>query len=202
MDIAINDLAAEVMATASDGNTASGATLPRIQPRPFGLHEVRSMRRLGPEDVEKLVAVRGMVVRASGVIPNMRAAHFRCAVCEHCEEVEVDIRDRIAEPGSCASCRSKGTMAIVHNRCTFADKQVLRLQETPESIPEGETPQTVTLFAYDTLVDAVKPGDRVEVTGVFRVDAVRSNPSMRTVRALYRTWIDAVHFRKTERRRT
>lgn len=33
-------------------------------------------------------------------------------------------------------------------------------QETPDEIPEGETPATATVFAFDDLVDAVRPGDR------------------------------------------
>jgi len=46
---------------------------------------------------------------------------------------------------------------------SFANKQVVRLQETPDAIPEGETPHTVSLCLYNTMVDAIKPGDRVEV---------------------------------------
>ena len=30
----------------------------------------------------------------------------------------------------------------------------------------GETPQTVTLYAYADLVDSVRPGDRIEVSGI------------------------------------
>lgn len=45
----------------------------------------------------------------------------------------------------------------------FADKQVVRLQETPDDIPDGGTPHTVSLLMHDKLVDAGKPGDRVEV---------------------------------------
>ena len=41
-------------------------------------------------------------------------------------------------------------------------------QESPENIPEGETPHSVTLFAFDNLVDVARPGDRVEVTGILR----------------------------------
>ena len=41
-------------------------------------------------------------------------------------------------------------------------------QESPESIPEGETPHTVDVCAWDTLVDAVRPGDRVQITGIYR----------------------------------
>lgn len=45
----------------------------------------------------------------------------------------------------------------------FADKQIVRLQETPDEIPEGGTPHTVSLLLHDKLVDNGKPGDRIEV---------------------------------------
>ncbi|KAH8092021.1 hypothetical protein JL720_5598 [Aureococcus anophagefferens] len=74
--------------------------------------------------------------------------------------------------------------------------QVVRLQEAPSSIPEGETPHTTTLFAFDDLVDAVRPGDRVEITGIFRAIPRRVNPRVTTVQCLFRTYVDAIHFRK------
>lgn len=46
----------------------------------------------------------------------------------------------------------------------FADKQIVRLQETPDEIPDGGTPHTVSLLLHDKLVDMAKPGDRVEVS--------------------------------------
>jgi len=39
----------------------------------------------------------------------------------------------------------------------------VRLQETPDEIPEGGTPHTVSLLLHDKLVDNGKPGDRIEV---------------------------------------
>lgn len=77
-------------------------------------------------------------------------------------------------------------MALIHNRCYFGNKQTVRLQETPDAIPEGETPHTVTLCFFDKLVDVAKPGDRVEVTGIFRAAPVRSSPIHRTLKSLYR----------------
>lgn len=35
-------------------------------------------------------------------------------------------------------------------------------------MPAGQTPHTVVLFAHNDLVDAVHPGDRVTVTGIYR----------------------------------
>lgn len=82
-------------------------------------------------------------------------------------QVSID-RGRIDEPTTCQNCRMKHSMEIIHNRCMFSDKQILKIQETPDSIPQGETPHTVTVFAFGDLVDVAKPGDRVEITGIYR----------------------------------
>jgi len=75
------------------------------------------------------------------------------------------------------------------------------LQEAPEHMPEGETPQTVSMLTWHNMVDVAKPGDRVEVTGIYRAIPVRVNPRMRTVRSLYKTYVDIVHVRKVDKGR-
>ena len=52
---------------------------------------------------------------------------------------------------------------IYCSQTRFSDKQIIKLQETPDEIPEGGTPHTVSVVMHDKLVDAGKPGDRVEV---------------------------------------
>ena len=83
-------------------------------------------------DTDKLVCIKGLVIRATPVIPDMKTAFFRCLVCSHTLQVEIE-RGKIAEPDVCPRdvCKSQGAMTIIHNRCVFADKQVVRLQETP-----------------------------------------------------------------------
>ncbi|KAL6211507.1 hypothetical protein ACLB2K_016731 [Fragaria x ananassa] len=92
-------------------------------------------------------------------------------------------------------------MTLVHNRCRFTDKQIVRLQETPDEIPEGGTPHTVSLLMHDKLVDAGKPGDRVEVTGIYRAMSVRVGPTQRTVKSLFKTYIDCLHIKKSDKSR-
>lgn len=92
-------------------------------------------------------------------------------------------------------------MQIVHNRCDFMDKQVIKLQETPDSVPAGQTPHSVSLCAYDDLVDLCKAGDRVEVTGIFRATPIRVNPRQRTLKSIYKTFIDVVHVQKIDKKR-
>ena len=66
-----------------------------------------------------------------------------------------------------------------------------------DAVPDGQTPHTVSLCVYDELVDLTKPGDRVMVTGIFRSIPVRVNPRMRTIKALFKTYIDVVHIKRT-----
>lgn len=147
-------------------------------------------------DTDKLVAIKGLVIRTTPIIPDMKTAFFRCLTCSHTIQQEID-RGKISEPQQCPrpACSSLGTLTLIHNRCEFADRQIIRLQETPDVVPDGQTPHTVTLSVYDELVDVCKPGDRVAVTGVFRSTPVRVDVRKRTMRSLFRTFIDVVHIR-------
>lgn len=149
------------------------------------------------KDTDKLVTIKGFVIRATPIIPDMKTAFFRCLNCSHTVQVEID-RGRIEEPGRCPRdvCNGVGTMSLVHNRSEFADRQVIRLQETPDAIPDGQTPHTVSLCVYDELVDVAKPGDRLTVTGIFRSVPVRVNPRQRTIKSLFKTYIDVVHIQR------
>lgn len=112
-------------------------------------------------------------------------------------------RGRIAEPERCPRdlCRSEGTMNLIHNRCEFSDRQIIRLQETPDAVPDGQTPHTVSLCVYDELVDVTRPGDRLTVTGIFRSIPVRVNNRQRTIKSLFKTYVDVVHIKRGSRDR-
>uniref|UniRef100_A0A7S2VUC0 DNA replication licensing factor MCM4 n=1 Tax=Lankesteria abbotti TaxID=340204 RepID=A0A7S2VUC0_9APIC len=166
---------------------------------------VRCMRDLNPSDVECLVAIKGVIIRASHVIPDMQVAVFRCMgrvtanqavhVCGNEEAVRLS-GGEVQEPLQCSACSQKFTFQLVHGKCSFGNKQLLKIQETPESIPEGETPHTVMSYVYDEWVDAAKPGDRVEVTGIFKASGVRVLAKARNLKAVYRTYIDLNHVGK------
>ncbi|CAO3669152.1 unnamed protein product [Umbelopsis ramanniana] len=174
----------------------------QLKVRPFNLDHSVNMRDLDPQNVDQLITVKGLLIRASPIIPDMKEAFFRCLICDYTTMVGVD-RGRIIEPTKCprAQCQSENSMSLIHNRCVFADKQICRLQETPDSIPDGQTPQTVSICLYDDLVDVAKPGDRLEITGIFRGVPVRVNPRQRTIKALFRTYLDVVHIKRSDQKR-
>ncbi|KAF3934914.1 hypothetical protein ABW19_dt0206345 [Dactylella cylindrospora] len=170
--------------------------------RPFNLEKQSNMRELNPNDIDKVISIKGLVIRTTPVIPDMKTAFFRCEVCNTTINVEIE-RGKIAEPTRCPRqvCNTANSMQIIHNRSEFADKQIMKLQETPDSIPDGQTPHSVSVLLYDEMVDVCKAGDRIEVTGIFRGVPVRVNPRQRSVKSLFKTYVDAVHIQKVDKKR-
>ena len=81
----------------------------------------------------------------------------------------------------------------------FTDKQFIKLQETPEHIPEGETPLNVNLIVYDDMVDNCKPGDKIEITGIYRAQGLRASTNKRILRSVFKTYVDVVSINSTHR---
>ncbi|TMS09764.1 DNA replication licensing factor mcm4-B [Larimichthys crocea] len=157
------------------------------------------LRRL-PTDIDQLITISGMVIRTSQLIPEMQEAFFQCQVCAYSTRVEVD-RGRIAEPAVCRHCNTTHSLALVHNRSVFSDKQMIKIQESPEDMPAGQTPHTTVVYGHNDLVDKVQPGDRINITGIYRAVPMRVSPIQSSVKSVYKTHIDAIHFRKTDEKR-
>ncbi len=181
-------------------------------PRPEGEEEVEkvqvklcseatpcSLRDLSAEHVSRLVKIPGIVVSASGV----RAKATRISVqCRSCRTVvpNIDIRPGLegyALPRKCnteQAGRPKCPLDpffIMPDKCRCVDYQMLKLQEAPDSVPHGELPRHVTLYADRFLCDQVVPGNRVTVTGIYsirktgKVSSKRSEKGAVGVRAPY-----------------
>ncbi|KAL4499205.1 hypothetical protein ABPG72_006791 [Tetrahymena utriculariae] len=160
----------------------------------LNIEKSTQLRDLRPKDINRLVSIKCIVIRVSDIYPEMKVAVFKCTRCNHLVYSPLE-RAHVDEPNDCENCHTKNSFMIQHNLSHFTDKQYIKIQELPEKVQEGETPQTATLMAYDShLVDHVKPGDRVEVVGVFRAAGVRKNRNKRTLRSVYNTYLDVVSY--------
>lgn len=210
MDQTIKDCLVSLVldnAPSNESNTERDSIVDQIESniykvRPYNIENNKGMRELNPGDIDKLVTVKGIVIRSTPIIPDMKVAFFKCNVCDHTVVVEND-RGLIQEPTKCPRpiCGVANSMQLIHNRSSFANKQVVKLQETPDLVPDGQTPHSVTLCVYDELVDSCRAGDRVEVTGIFKSSPVKVNSRQRALRALYKTYLDVVHIKKTNGKR-
>jgi DNA replication licensing factor MCM4 len=43
--------------------------------------DVKIMRAIGPAEINKLISFRGIVVRTSDIVPEMKRAFFKCVKC-------------------------------------------------------------------------------------------------------------------------
>eukprot|EP00879_Flechtneria_rotunda_P020435 GHRR01021500.1.p1 GENE.GHRR01021500.1~~GHRR01021500.1.p1 ORF type:complete len:510 (+),score=166.40 GHRR01021500.1:266-1795(+) len=194
-DMGINKLAAEQRDLLEELGLEQPAD--KIQGRLFNLDNVRPIRDLDPLDIDALVSVKGMITRTGNIIPDLRLAVFRCEACAH-EVHDLVTHGIVNVPTACNNCRAKQTMRIIPNRCAYLNRQIVKMQEDPTNIPEGETPRSLLMYVFDTNVDACKPGDKVTITGVFRATRMRLNPRQRAAHALFKTYLDVVHVAKDE----
>jgi DNA replication licensing factor MCM4 len=70
-------------------------------------------------------------------------------------------------------CTSRYSFTLEHSKSSFSYKHHIKLHESPESIHEGDIPYSVHICCYDNLVNKLKPGVRVEITGICRAQPIR-----------------------------
>jgi len=58
------------------------------------------------------------------------------------------------------------------DKCHCVDFQVLKLQELPDHIPQGEMPRHLQLYCDRYLCDRVVPGNRVLILGIYSIKKV------------------------------
>lgn len=144
--------------------------IPLVDVRLVGLLEVAPLRKLGSEQMGKIVMVEGIVVRASPVRPMVMQGAFRCKRCGTITPVK-QTGSFLKAPFACSSpdCGSKGAYEFVLEESTFIDSQELRIQERPEDLPPGQLPRTLGIkLVGKEIADVARPGDDVSVVGQVR----------------------------------
>jgi DNA replication licensing factor MCM2 len=79
----------------------------------------------------------------------------------------------------------------------YRNVQRVNLQETPGSVPPGRVPRTKEVLLTDDLIDIARPGEEVEVTGVFE-HTFDSSLTIKSGFPVFGTFIYANHIRKRE----
>ena len=159
-----------------------------IKIRPSNIGKPLTIRDVDPKDVDKIVSVSGMVVRCSAIIPEVRRAVYSCVKCTR--KITVDsIKNIINEPVSC-ECGGRYTFSIKHNEGEYSDKQICKIQELPDSIPDGTTPSTITVVGKESLVDSLIPGDKVIAIGILRAIPVRVSPNLKKLKSSFRIYLE------------
>ena len=70
----------------------------------------------------------------------------------------------------CPSCHSKGPWSLNTEQTIYSNYQKITLQETPGSVQAGRLPRHKEVILTWDLIDMVRPGEEVEVTGVYQTN--------------------------------
>ena len=138
----------------------------RLRVRFRKLPEKHSLRKIGSENIGRLLSIDGIIVRSTSVKPLLLKAAFQCRKCNAMSYVE-QAGTLMRGPGVCAHCRSK-IFEFMEKMSIFMNSQEIRIQERPEDLPPGQLPRAVDIKLSEDLVDIARPGDRVSIIGIAR----------------------------------
>lgn len=139
----------------------------------FGDHHV-SPRTLRAAQLGNMISLEGIVTRCSLVRPKMlKSVHY-------CPETHLfharEYRDATSStsnlpPTSSVTPQTDDEGRVLETEfgyCVFRDHQRISIQEMPERAPAGQLPRSTDVILDDDLVDRCKPGDRIQLVGMYR----------------------------------
>lgn len=137
----------------------------------FGLNACNP-RTLSSQHLNYMVSVEGIVTRCSLIRPKVvRSVHYN----ERKDKFHFrEYQDQTMTNGVTTSSvypredDDGNPLTTEYGFCTYRDHQTISIQEMPERAPAGQLPRGVDVILDDDLVDRVKPGDRVQLVGIFR----------------------------------
>ncbi|WP_336001478.1 minichromosome maintenance protein MCM [Halorientalis halophila] len=133
------------------------------------LPESTDIREIRADHRGKLISVQGIVRKATDVRPKVTTAAFECQRCGTLTRIPQTAGD-FQEPHECQGCERQGPFRINYDQSEFVDAQKLRVQESPEGLRGGETPQSIDVNIEDDITGEVTAGDHVRVSGELNLD--------------------------------
>lgn len=163
------------------------------KPRPLGEEEVQdiqitlkseanpmSVRELRSEQMAKLVKIPGIIISASAIRAKATNITIQCRSCRNTIS-NIPLKPGLegyAMPRKCPSDQAGrppcplDPFFIMPDKCKCVDFQVLKLQESPDAVPNGEMPRHMQLYCDRYLTEKVVPGNRVTVMGIYSIKKV------------------------------
>ena len=124
------------------------------------------LRKIGAEQIGKLLTTNGIIVRSTAIRPLITVAAYSCTACGEQILIPQD-EQQMLTPTQCpmAACKSRKGFKFLPNESKYIDSQNITIQEKQEDLPAGQLPRQLNIELRDDLVDYARPGDRITVVG-------------------------------------
>ncbi len=109
----------------------------------------------------------GVVTSSTSVLPQLSLVKYNCVKCNFvlgpfCQTLEKEVK-----PTTCPECQSQGPFEINMEHTVYSNYQRITLQESPGKVPAGRLPRSKDVILVGDLCDACKPGDEIDITGIY-----------------------------------
>ncbi|KPJ18533.1 DNA replication licensing factor Mcm2 [Papilio machaon] len=135
----------------------------RISDLPL-IEELRTFRKL---HLNQLVRTVGVITATTGVLPQLSVVKYDCNRCGYILGPFVQSQNSEVKPGSCPECQSAGPFMVNMEQTVYRNYQKVTIQESPGRIPAGRIPRSKDCILLADLCDRCKPGDEVDLTGIY-----------------------------------
>jgi replicative DNA helicase Mcm len=200
---ALNAFSEALKAIIERENSEYARTVKRFYVRIRNPPEILKIRSLNSDYIGKLVAIEGIVTRITRIEAKLVKATYRHVVEGDIHEFEYPpegvVAERVEKPPYCMVCKRPGKFELVVEKSEFIDWQKIVIQEKPEEVPGGQIPRSIEAVLTSDLVDSVRPGDRVVVVGVLRVQPMTGGLEVRGSKTLFSFYIDVNHVEVQEK---
>jgi len=170
----------------------------RFIPRIVNLYETVRIRDIRSEYIGRMIQIEGIITRMLPVRSKLVRAVYRHSKCGAefywPESEDEEIGEKLEKPPVCPVCgESGGVFTLVKEKSVYVDYQRIVVQERPEDVPGGQMPRSIEVQLTEDLVDTARPGDRVSIVGVVRLQQVSSKSPF------FDLYIDANSIRVSEK---
>ncbi|XP_023215123.1 DNA replication licensing factor mcm2-like isoform X2 [Centruroides sculpturatus] len=128
------------------------------------IEEIRSLRQL---HLNQLIRTSGVVTTTTGILPQLSLVKYDCTKCNYVLGPYVQTQNQEVKPGSCPECQSSGPFQINMEETVYQNYQRITIQESPGKVAAGRLPRSKEAILLGDLCDYCKPGDEIELTGVY-----------------------------------
>jgi len=129
------------------------------------MEDLRSLRQL---HLNQLIRTSGVVTSSTGILPQLNMVKYDCVKCRFILGPFFQGQNQELKAGSCPQCQSRGPFEINMEQTLYQNYQKIKIQESPSKVAAGRLPRSKDIILLADLVDSCKPGDEIEVTGIYR----------------------------------
>merc|ERR1712059_67436 len=135
----------------------------RISDLPL-VEDLRSLRQL---HLNQLIRTGGVVTASTGVLPQLSLIKYDCNKCNYVLGPFTQAQFQEVKPGTCPECQSQGPFQVNMELTLYKNYQRITIQESPGKVTAGRLPRSKDALLMGDLCDTCRPGDEIELTGVY-----------------------------------